>query len=275
MFPEYPDKHRQPIPSMPDLITLFASRPDSIASATHFGEQHHYPVTKALPVSTPFYLDFDSAPLSLHDTINKTELTINFTAGALAHRLQFGGGKGQTIAKAMGITSKNKPHILDATAGLGRDALVLANLGCPMTLCEQSAVLALMLETAITDATNDEVFQGILARGFKLFNANAIDLMRSGEIKDIDVIYLDPMYPDRKKTALVKKEMQMLQTLIGHSTDDENAELLTSALQLARQRVIVKRPKGAPHLTATTPTLSLASKKTRYDIYVIRAMTTS
>jgi 16S rRNA (guanine1516-N2)-methyltransferase len=89
----------------------------------------------------------------------------------------------------------------------------------------------------------------------------------TGSAQSYDVIYLDPMYPERSKSVLAKKEMQMLQKLIGHEEDAEH--LLTAALAAAGKRVVVKRPKTAPPLADSSPTHSLSGKTTRYDVYMI------
>ena len=81
-----------------------------------------------------------------------------------------------------------------------------------------------------------------------------------------DVIYIDPMYPERKKSALVKKDMQILHKLIGNSQDD--VELLGTALGYATQRVVVKRPIQAEPVSGIKPDVNISSKKTRYDIYI-------
>ena len=83
-----------------------------------------------------------------------------------------------------------------------------------------------------------------------------------------EVIYLDPMYPERKKSAQVKKNMQILQTLLGKDEDTES--LLNRALSTAKKRVVVKRPKGAENIPGIKPDICIESKKTRYDVYVIK-----
>lgn len=257
---------------MPSNITVYCSDPLKIEQATFFARSNSLEFSETLPVSTPLYMSFNENQPVLHDLNNNCHLIIDFTSGGLAHRLQYGGGKGQTIAKAIGITSKNIPHILDATAGLGKDALILANLGSKLSLVEQSPVLAEMLKQAINFAKDSTLFQQATSNGFELFNADAAVFMNERVIQDCDVVYLDPMYPEKKKSALVKKDMQMLQTLIGHSSDDTTAALLATALNFAKQRVVVKRPKGAEILNGPEPTMSLHSKKTRYDVYVIKTI---
>ncbi len=257
---------------MPSNITIYCADNSKLEQAKSFARFNNYAFSEILPVETPLYLSFEEHRAVLNNTDNKSQLSIDFTSGGLAHRLQYGGGKGQTIAKAIGINSKNKPHILDATAGLGRDAIILANLGSKVSLVEQSPVLAEMLKQAIDAAKGNPLFQQATRQGFELYHANSASFMREHVIPECDVVYLDPMYPEKKKSALVKKDMQMLQTLIGHSSDDTTAELLAVALGFAKQRVVVKRPKGAEILNGPEPTMSLHSKKTRYDVYVIKTL---
>ncbi|MCK4711022.1 MAG: class I SAM-dependent methyltransferase [Gammaproteobacteria bacterium] len=253
-------------------LTVYCTDENKLDLAKVFAKLNNYDFSDKLPVSTPLYFSFDGNPPVLHDTNINSSISIDFTSGGLAHRLQYGGGKGQTIAKAIGITSKNKPHILDATAGLGRDSLILANLGCQISLIEQSPVLAEMLDQAITSASDNPLFQQATQYGFKLYHADATTFMNNKVIPESDVVYLDPMYPHKKKSALVKKDMQILQSLIGHSSEETNTQLLAAALDFARQRVVVKRPKSAVPLDGPPPTMSLHSKKTRYDVYVIKTI---
>jgi len=253
-------------------LTVYCADNNKLEQAKAFAKLNNYYFSDKLPVSTALYFSFEEKQPVLHDTNINSSISIDFTSGGIAHRLQYGGGKGQTIAKAIGISSKNKPHILDATAGLGRDSLILANLGSKISLIEQSPVLAEMLYQAIQSATDNTLFQQATIHGFKLYHADATTFMNDKVIADCDVVYLDPMYPEKKKSALVKKDMQILQSLIGHSSEAENAELLTAAINFAKQRVVVKRPKSANPIKGPAPTMSLHSKKTRYDVYVIKAI---
>ena len=88
--------------------------------------------------------------------------------------------------------------------------------------------------------------------------------------KQADVVYLDPMYPHREKSALVKKDMRAFQTLVGSDTDAD--ALLTPALALASKRVVVKRPDFAQPLAGVKPTMAIQTKKNRFDVYVLEAM---
>jgi 16S rRNA (guanine1516-N2)-methyltransferase len=218
-------------------------------------------------------LIFHDDLIELYDTRLNTSISVDFLHGQLAHRHQFGGGRGQAIARAIGLKSGITPSVLDVTAGLAGDAFVLATLGCPVTMIERSAVLACLIENAIERAALSDNFQTILDQGFSLIHDDANDYMTrqiGSENKPPDVIYIDPMYPERKKSALVKKDMQILQRL--HGQDDNADTLLDNALALAKKRVVVKRPIQAEIVSDKTPNTCIKSKKTRYDIYTIEKM---
>lgn len=190
---------------------------------------------------------------------------VDFTGGKNAHRRQFGGGRGQPLAKAIGLKSGIKPTVIDATAGWARDAFVLASLGCQLTLLEQQPLLAALIEDGLYRAAHDTDIAEIAAR-MAILNVNAVAYLTALSDADWpDVIYLDPMYPSRDKSALVKKDMQILHQLVGNDATGE--ALLTIALQRAKKRIVVKRPKGAPLLNNVKPVAEVTSKNTRYDIY--------
>ena len=194
----------------------------------------------------------------------------DFTGGACAHRLRFGGGRGQAIARAVGLRGGANPHVLDATAGLGRDAFVLASLGCRVTLLERSPVVAALLEDGLRRAAGDPATADIVAR-MTLHRADARAWLAAAPAAECgDVVYLDPMFPPRGKTAQVKKEMRLFHALIGQDADSD--ALLACALGKAGRRVVVKRPRRAPALDGPAPTLAITGKSTRYDVYVIAAL---
>ncbi len=189
---------------------------------------------------------------------------VDFVEGAVAHRRLFGGGTGQMIAKAVGVQAGVRPRVLDATAGLGRDAFVLASLGCEMTLIERQPLIAALLEDGLARAALDREVAAITAH-MQLLTGNAIELMRAWQGEPPQVIYLDPMFPHRDKSALVKKEMRLFRPFVG---DDLDAPaLLEAALQLATHRVVVKRPRKAPLIEGAKPGYALEGKSSRYDIY--------
>ncbi len=190
---------------------------------------------------------------------------VDFTSGAVAHRRKFGGGKGQDIAKAVGLNKRAGVSVFDATAGLGRDAFVLATLGCHVTLFERVPFVRALLESGLNAARYHEEVDDIMAR-MQLAPGTLVEYTQ--EIAD--VVYLDPMYPHAEKSAAAKKEMAFFRDLIGH--DDDADALLPMALDSAKYRVVVKRPKGAPYLNDQKPTYQLDGKSGRFDIYVLKSL---
>jgi len=192
-------------------------------------------------------------------------LRVDFVQGAAAHRRQFGGGNGQMIARAIGIKAAIRPHVLDATAGLGRDAFVLASLGCTVQLIEREPILAALLQDGLNRAAQDAQIAPIIQR-MVLIEGEACHLMQNWQSEPPEVIYLDPMFPEQKTSAAVKKDLNLLRLLLENQTQDESA-LLNAALNLASHRVVVKRPRKAPSLGNLAPALSLTGKSCRFDIY--------
>ncbi|NIP72809.1 MAG: class I SAM-dependent methyltransferase [Gammaproteobacteria bacterium] len=190
---------------------------------------------------------------------------VELARGTAAHRLRYGGGRGQPLARACGLKKGATPSILDATSGLGRDAFVLASLGCAVTVVERSPVIAALLADGLRRAAADPATAAIVAR-MELHRGDARRLLASlPESRRPDVVYLDPMYPHRTKSALIKKEMRAFRALVG--PDPDAPELLAAALGAARRRVTVKRPRLAPPLRGPAPSAAISSKNTRYDVY--------
>ncbi|MEA3406005.1 MAG: class I SAM-dependent methyltransferase [Pseudomonadota bacterium] len=198
---------------------------------------------------------------------------VDFIGGKKNHRRQFGGGKGQPLARAIGIQQETPPTILDATAGMGGDAFVFASLGCQVLMVERSPIVAALLQDALNRAIEAEDLEPEVAeivQRLSLVNADSADYLLT-EKPDVDVIYMDPMYPEKKKkSAAVKKEMKALQVLVGPDMDSE--KLLEAALKTAKQRVVVKRPAHAPTINGIQPNAEISSPNTRYDIYSIKAL---
>ena len=218
----------------------------------------------------PVYLSYVDNALTIHAQGLKESLSlsINFSEGKSKHRRLYGGGKKQPLAKSCGLDKHPKWTILDATAGLGRDAFVLASLGANITLCEQHPALFGLLMDAVDRAKADGEAVVIVER-MSCFHQDSIHYLKAvlaGNYPVPDVIYLDPMYPERKKAASIKKEMQILQSLVGHTMDQ--AELLTLALHVAKHRVVVKRPKSAKAISEQAVSYTVSSVNTRYDVYV-------
>ncbi|WP_293746618.1 class I SAM-dependent methyltransferase [uncultured Paraglaciecola sp.] len=194
---------------------------------------------------------------------------VDFTSDALTFRRLHGGGKKESIARAIGLKGKDSLHVLDATAGLGRDAFVLASLGCVVDMIERSPVVAALLQDGLDRAAIDQQLSSWLPARMRLYHGVAKDLLNNWQGTHPDVVYLDPMFPHRKKSAAVKKEMRLFQQLLG---PDEDADLLLApALALAKNRVVVKRPSGAPFLAGKKPQIEMLGKANRFDVYLTQS----
>ena len=170
-------------------------------------------------------------------------------------------GRRQLLARAVGLDRHRDVHLLDGTGGLGRDAFVLAALGARVTLSERHVTVFRLLDDAHRRALADPASAEAASR-MEIVHGDARTLLARGW----DVIYLDPMYPDQNKTALAKKEMQLLRELTG---GDEDADgLLPYSRAHARRRVAIKRPLKAPHLADTPPQHCLRGSQARFDIYL-------
>ncbi len=201
-------------------------------------------------------------------------ILVDFCGGKLAHRRKWGGGKGQMIAKAAGLNHGFLPSVFDATAGLGADAFVLASLGCRVTMAERSPVAFALLQDGLQRAREfalqeDEELLATLER-MTLVAGDSLRYMTDHPDLLADVIYLDPMFPPRSKSAAVKKDMQAFHDVIGE--DEDSGALLQVALSKARYRVVVKRPRLAGALAGQMPGFSFAGKSSRYDIYVLKGI---
>ncbi len=199
-------------------------------------------------------------------------LSVDFVSGKAAHRRQFGGGRGQLVAKACGLSKGVTPSIVDATAGLGRDAFVLASPGAEVLMVERVQAIAALLEDGPARAAGDAETAPITAR-MQLRHGDACEalaaLVASAAFTP-QVVHLDPMFPHREKSALVKKEMRLFRELAG--TDDDAPRLLEAALAVATHRVVVKRPRKAPPIAGPAPQHTIEGKTSRYDLYVHRSL---
>ncbi|MCT8351751.1 MULTISPECIES: 16S rRNA (guanine(1516)-N(2))-methyltransferase RsmJ [Photorhabdus] len=189
---------------------------------------------------------------------------VDFVSGAMAHRRRFGGGRGEAIAKAIGIKKDYLPTVVDATAGLGRDAFVLASLGCHVRMLERHPVVAALLDDGLQRGYQDEEIGSWLQERMTLLHASSITAL-ADITPQPDVVYLDPMYPHRQKSALVKKEMRVFQSLVG--ADEDADSLLSPARALAKRRVVVKRPDYAEPLAGVAASAAITTKNHRFDIY--------
>lgn len=254
--------------TVPAAVAVTTADPQLQIQAHQLAERLQLPIAMA---------DGDEYPLLLAQTAERLELRqtgpqapgpvyVDFAGGSVGHRFRFGGGRGQLIAKAVGIKKGFLPVVIDATGGLGRDSFVLASLGCSVTLIERSPIIAELLRDGMARAELDHEVGAIVRERMQLVTADAIAYLATlSEAQRPDVVYLDPMYPERHKSAAVKKEMRAFQLLLGG--DEDEADLLAAALRYARKRVVVKRPRQAESIAGPKPSLSMSGQSTRFDIY--------
>lgn len=214
---------------------------------------------------TPIFLHYDETGLSLCKTGQKGRVRVDFVDGAARYRRTKGGG--ELIAKAIQHTTR--PNVWDATGGLGRDSFVLASLGLNVRTFEQNpAVFALLIDGLTRALCHPETAQ--IAARITLIHGNAAQLLpeHTAMYGKPDVVYLDPMYPARQKSAAVKKEMAYFHELVGLPEIVDNDALLKAACAAARHRIVVKRPRLGKYLCEKIPAYQYSGKSTRFDVYL-------
>lgn len=215
-----------------------------------------------------FILRYGKEGLCLYRGVERL-IHVDFSTGKAQHRQQFGGGIKQPLPRAVGLGKSATGHILDATAGLGQDAYVLATLGATVTMVEQSVVVYALLADAIERGQQDANSRDACLR-MQLHHANSAAFIAQSDCT-FDAIYMDPMYPQQGKKAAAKKGMQTLKDLLGADTMGD--QILQAALQSGCPRIAVKRPKNAPWLGDIRPVGEIKSPNTRYDLYTSKPPT--
>ncbi len=167
----------------------------------------------------------------------------------------------ELLIKAVGGLEPPERRIVDATAGLGTDSLLLALAGHQVIMLERSPLVAALLRNALNRAAD-------LQLGLSLQHGDALDLLKEmADSSRPEIVYLDPMFPDSNKSALARKGLQALKQLLPPA--DREEQLLEAALNAASRRVVVKRPLRAPPLTGQSPGFQYSGKLIRYDCYAI------
>lgn len=192
-------------------------------------------------------------------------LFVDFVRGKNAYRLKKDCSIKQPLARAVGIKSGHRPRVLDGTGGLGGDSFVLASLGCQVTMCERSPIIAALLADGLQRATETEGAVASIAQRMHLVVGDAASYLNYCP-ESYSTVYLDPMYPHREDSALNRQSMRIIRTLVGD--DQDSGELLTLAVAHATNRVVVKRPRLAPPLTEGAPSHIISMKNSRFDIYL-------
>jgi len=195
---------------------------------------------------------------------NDQDLKIDFVGGAVGHRFRSREGKNQALLKAVGFGRGLVPNVVDATAGLGRDAFLMASMGAKVTLIERSENIHAQLAKAMARAA---------AEGGDYAETIGRMTLLCGDSKYLlpglapDVVLVDPMHPPRGNTALVKKEMRILREIVG--VDADQTELMQVALACAKKRTVLKWPiRADPMPGIRPPSHQIIGKNTRYDVFM-------
>lgn len=223
----------------------------------------------------PILLCDDENRLSLFRVENKQKMYVHvdFVSGTQTYRRQKASVKNEMLARALGLkTNTDKPfRVVDATAGFGRDSMLLASLGCLVTLLERSSLMCFLLNDGLQRAAHSAELLPMLSR-MQLLQVDACDYLaalnrpETANEQRPDAVYLDPMFPASKNKAQVKKEMRILREVLGEDGDGEL--LLNAALASGVSRVVVKRPRKSEYLGSIKPQHSVDGQSSRFDVYL-------
>lgn len=191
-------------------------------------------------------------------------LAVDFVGGATGYKLRSGAARSHALLKATGMAPGRALTIIDATAGLGRDAFLLAAMGATVTLIERSPQVHALLAEALATARAESPDLAAITARMTLLHGDARELLPTLQA---DVVTVDPMHPERTKTALVKQEMRLLRELVG--TDPDVVELMQAALAARCGRAVLKWPLRAEPLQGVRKaSYQIAGKTVRYDVFV-------
>ena len=252
--------------------TVYGKEAEALAEHTGAGKAQYTENAPAHDQGAGLMLLLDDSGLSLTD--GKISLQADLTS--MLPRLKKNNLERELLVKASRIKGMNAAdgqlRAVDATAGFGEDSLLLAAAGYNVELYEYDPVIAALLRDALRraakssyDALRDAVSRMDLREG------DSVSAMRAmaGSNEPPDIVLLDPMFPERRKSALVKKKFQLLQQLESPCEGADESELLEAAEAAGPRRIIIKRPLKGPYLAGRRPGYSITGKAVRYDCIVI------
>ncbi|WP_294438627.1 class I SAM-dependent methyltransferase [uncultured Slackia sp.] len=203
-------------------------------------------------------------------------MTLRADFSEMIPRIKQGRLQQELLVRAAKIKGAEEPLAVDATAGFGQDSLLLAAAGFRVLLFERNPVIAALLRDALRRAASVPELADAIARmcfieGDSVAALNGMGSVddgahAGGALRQPDVVYLDPMFPARTKSAAVKKKFQLLHHL-EQPCEDPDA-MLHAALAAKPRKIVVKRPPKGPYLANVKPSYSLAGKAVRYDVIV-------
>lgn len=195
----------------------------------------------------------------------KDGMTIRGDFSAMGKRLNPANLNHEMLVKAAKIKEAGEnPLAIDATAGLGEDSILLAAAGYKVVMYERDQIIAALLEDALDRASQIPELAAIISR-MELICGDSIEQLKNCDLRP-DLIYLDPMFPARTKSGLIKKKFQLLQQL--ESPCEEGEALVMAARAAKPKKIIIKRPLKGEYLAGIKPNHSISGKAIRYDCLV-------
>lgn len=250
-------------------IAVFPTLPELAEPAIALAQRLNLPFTLSIQARYDYLLVMTPDYIGLQKTTgSQLPLYVDFLSGKKRYRSLHSSLKSEALARAMGLKGKTNPRIIDATGGLAGDAFALAGLGFTVILLERSPIIYTLVQDGMRRACEDPQAR-VTVKRLHLVHADAISWLRQLKVAERpEIIYLDPMFPERKKSALPRQEMLILHAIVGEDRDAD--VLLTAALACATQRVVVKRPRLAVKLVADlVPSFSLSGRSSRFDVYMV------
>ncbi len=211
-----------------------------------------------------FYLQFDREGLALHATGDSAPGALRVDFSSLRRRAGDRLFK-QNLIKAIGARKGRRPSVLDATAGLGTDSFLLSKAGCTVLALERNPVVYALLEDGLARHRQLGSEEAEIVSSLEIRKQDF--LLAGSSLPEFQVVYLDPMFPPKTKTAQSKKAMSYLQELIAENSDE--AAMFEAARTVASERVVVKRAKQSPLIDNAEPGHSFKGSSSRFDVYLL------
>lgn len=246
------------------LAASLGLTPEAVSERKALLPGRHEPPEALAPV---LWLDADGLALQAIAKPLPAPVRVDFVSDAMRWRTA-GGGGGEAVVRACGVKPGQGVRVLDATAGLGRDSWLLAHVGADVTCCERSPLIQALLRDGLARANAHPSAAATAAR-IRLHAGSSLALLQEmacwPAAERPETVYLDPMFPHRDKSALVKLDMRLFRDVVG---EDQDADaLLAAARAVATRRVVVKRPRHAPDLAQVAPHQRMTGQSNRFDLY--------
>jgi len=252
-------------------IMLTSSQNNRRKQAESLSSSLSLPICENDDNSFSYHLVYTDYRLELHHNPHLTNfkvlpIIVDFLKNKRIHPRLASTTTKDPLPKAVGVKPGMRPYIVDATAGLGMDAMHLAWLGCRVTLIERSPIVHALLANGLQRAQGNKELSRIIESNIRLYTGDSIEVLTSLPSSPHTVL-LDPMYPLDSKNPRNRKEMRILRDIVG---DDEDIDrLFATALEVALNRVVIKRPKHAPLISNTPlPSHQITMKSGRFDVYL-------